>query len=557
VALIWICFLVQALFYCVEQPIWEGLDEWAHFAYVQNICEQGRIPVPGDDTSIEVSRSLQDLPLPFQPGGRIRTELTHDQYWALSPEARAARETALRQMPAAAAWEIGGAGLYEAQQAPLYYVLMAPVYNAFRHTSLAARLLAIRIATVIIASLLIPLVYANSKELFGSNRIALLITCLAASLPGLLMDVSRAGNESLAVVLGAAMTLITLRMIRRGARMRDWLILGLILGAGLLTKAYFLAFLMTAPALALLLALRNHRLRNHRWKQEAKGAAVALVIAILLGGAWYARMERLTGSLSGEKNLAAIADQGFAAKIEAAAHVNWVRIVYDQVYSQIWLGGWSFLRGRPWMYAVFELLAILCVIGLGRYALNHRARRRFTRIDVALAMLAVTIILFEPGLFYQALAVYMMTHEAFGPGWYFYVVLVPELLLLMAGALALLGRHRAQTVAAAAALFALALNLYTMHLLLLPYYTGLIVHAANGSFHAAHLAVVLREIHLSQILRTPFVHAGVISPAFFTVFWIAYVCSAFCAAIIAFRISSISRNRVTSKAAFASAFKDV
>lgn len=173
-------------------------------------------------------------------------------------------------------------------------------------------------------------------------------------------------------------------------------------------------------------------------------------------------------------------------------------------------------------------------------------------------MLVITIILFEPGLPYQSLAVYMMMiHEAFGPGWYFYVVLVPELLLLMAGALALLGRRPAYVLGAPATLFALALNLYTMHLLLLPYYTGLIAHAANGSFRPAHLDVALREIQLSQIVRTPFVRAGVISPAYFTVLWAAYFCSAIIPVVVGFRISPISRNHVTSKATYASAFKDV
>jgi 4-amino-4-deoxy-L-arabinose transferase-like glycosyltransferase len=519
----------------LEQPIWEGLDEWAHFAYIQNLVEQGRIPVPGDDTSVEVAQSLHYLPLPYQPGGRIPSELTHDQYWQLPASERAAREAGLRQIPAAARWEIGGAGLYEAQQAPLYYLLMIPVYGSFRHASLAARLLAVRIASVLIASLLIPLIYANGRELFGSDRMAMLLACLAASLPGLLMDVSRAGNESLAVVLGAAMTFVLVRAIRRGAGLREWLALGLILGLGLLTKAYFLAFLPIIPILGLALGWRTRA-----WRREMTGAALALLVAIGMGAAWYARMERLTGSLSGEKNAAAIAQQGLGAKLAAAAHINWLRIVYEQVYSQIWLGGWSFLRVRPWMYAVFEVLGLLCAAGLGYYALRRLKRRRITAMSGALAMLLMVLILFEPGLFYQALAVYMTTHEAFGPGWYFYVVLAPELLLLAAGAWALLGRRGSARLAGAATLLALALNLYTMHFLLLPYYTGLIAHAANGTFRAAHIQALFAEIRLSQLSRSPFVGTSIIPPVIFAGLWTAYVLGALIPAFLAVRISYFS-----------------
>ncbi|MGC2659154.1 MAG: glycosyltransferase family 39 protein, partial [Bryobacteraceae bacterium] len=486
-------------------------------------------PAPGDDTAMEVSQSLRYLPLPYQPGGRTRSELSHDQYWRLPTGERAAREAALLQMPVRARVDIGGAGLYEAQQAPLYYVLMVPVYRAFSNAKLAGRLLAIRFASVLIASLAIPLIYATTKELFGSHRIALLLTCVAASLPGLLMDVSRAGNESLAVVLGTAMTLILISAIRRGGSLKHWLALGIALGLGLLTKAYFLAFLPLIPALALMLMWRRGA-----WKRQAVGATLSLLVAIVISAAWYARMERLTGSLSGEKNAAAIANASFAQKFTAATHINWLRIVYDQIYSQLWLGGWSFLRVRPWMYTVFELLAALCVAGLVRYTVRRVKHPHITRMSVTLAMLLLMLILFEPGLFYQALAVFMIDNEAFGPGWYFYVLLAPELLLLTAGAWALFGRRGGGWLAATATFFALALNLYTMHLLLLPYYTGLIAHSADGSFHAAHIGILASEFQLSNIARTPFVRTQVISPAIFAVCWVSYVLGAVCPAAIAF-----------------------
>ena len=531
-AIVWICFLIQAVFYCLEQPIWEGLDEWAHFAYIQNLSEQGRIPAPGDDTAMEVSQSLRYLPLPYQPGGRTRSELSHDQYWRLPTGERAAREAALLQMPVRERVDIGGAGLYEAQQAPLYYVLMVPVYRAFSNAKLAGCLLAIRFASVLIASLAIPLIYATAKELFGSHRIALLLTCVAASLPGLLMDVSRAGNESLAVVLGTAMTLILISAIRRGGESQTLVGFGHRSWLRPADQGVFPGF----PA-------AHSRSRSYAdvaaWRMEkaSLGATLSLLVAIVISAAWYARMERLTGSLSGEKNAAAISSASLAQKFTAATHINWLRIVYDQIFSQLWLGGWSFLRVRPWMYTVFELLAALCVAGLVRYTVRRVKHRHITRMSVTLAMLLLMLILFEPGLFYQALAVFMIDNEAFGPGWYFYVLLAPELLLLTAGAWALFGRRGGGWLAATATFFALALNLYTMHLLLLPYYTGLIAHSVDGSFHAAHIGILAAEFRLSNIVRTPFVRTQVISPAIFAACWVSYVLGAVCPVAIAVETS--------------------
>ena len=41
---IWFCFLVRAFFYCAALPLWEGYDEWSHFATVQRMASRTRLP---------------------------------------------------------------------------------------------------------------------------------------------------------------------------------------------------------------------------------------------------------------------------------------------------------------------------------------------------------------------------------------------------------------------------------------------------------------------------------------------------------------------------------
>ena len=38
---IWLCFLARAFFYCAALPLWEGYDEWSHFAVVQRMAFRG------------------------------------------------------------------------------------------------------------------------------------------------------------------------------------------------------------------------------------------------------------------------------------------------------------------------------------------------------------------------------------------------------------------------------------------------------------------------------------------------------------------------------------
>src|SRR5258706_5725895 len=124
---IWIIFLVRGLFYVSFVPLWEGFDEWSHYAVLQNMATTGRLLIGANDrVSREVQASLELAPMPWQASG-----LKHDGYWRLAEAERKDREQKLRSLPAAWAREPaeGGEHIYEAQQAPLYYWLLAPAYR--------------------------------------------------------------------------------------------------------------------------------------------------------------------------------------------------------------------------------------------------------------------------------------------------------------------------------------------------------------------------------------------------------------------------------------------
>ena len=93
--LVWIAFVTRGLFYCVQQPMWEGYDEWAHFAYIQHIAEHGRLPARGDTVSKEIRSSLSLMPSPYGLSGFNLPFITRENYWRFPPEERLARKRAL------------------------------------------------------------------------------------------------------------------------------------------------------------------------------------------------------------------------------------------------------------------------------------------------------------------------------------------------------------------------------------------------------------------------------------------------------------------------------
>ena len=88
-AVIWIAFLIRGVYYCVQQPLWEGLDEWANFAALQHFATHGHMPARTDPVSDEVVRSLELAPLAHGTAQWVAGAADHDTYWQLSAAERA------------------------------------------------------------------------------------------------------------------------------------------------------------------------------------------------------------------------------------------------------------------------------------------------------------------------------------------------------------------------------------------------------------------------------------------------------------------------------------
>jgi hypothetical protein len=94
-ACLWAIFVIRGLFYVSFVPLWEGFDEWSHYAVLQNIATSGRLLIGGDDpVSHEVQASLELAPMLWKVSG-----MKHDGYWRLPEAERKERERKLRSLP--------------------------------------------------------------------------------------------------------------------------------------------------------------------------------------------------------------------------------------------------------------------------------------------------------------------------------------------------------------------------------------------------------------------------------------------------------------------------
>jgi hypothetical protein len=417
--ILWIAFLARGSFYCVLLPLWEGWDEYAHFAYLQHATQTWELPSFDEKVSREIDESMRLAPLPYELRWIGAPYLTTAQWWALPAAERDERVRQLAAIPPGWAREPAAHdfAFYEAQQPPLYYWLMALPLRVVPSWHLWPRVLLMRLLSMMLASAAIPLTWLASRSVGA--------TALLTVASGFAIDTARVANDSLAIALAA---LLLWLVMRRG----HWAAVGLVLGAGLLAKAYFLGLLLAVVIC---------------------GGFRSAGLGLLLAGWWYVRNMLLGLSPAGWQDQTSLAQM-----LHAAVTVNWIDAARVTAKSFFWFGGWSFLTLKSWIYTLANL-AGLAALGL---AFRKRFELRIPLIFAAcvLAEMAVGV------LSYQA------THGIGSiPGWYGWVA-GGMLAIVMAASL---GRATAGLVAALA-----VIDLYGAAAVMAPYYAGIV---ARGHVH--------------------------------------------------------------------------
>jgi hypothetical protein len=382
--LLWILFLARGSFYCVLLPLWEGWDEYAHFAYLQHSTQTLALPHFDDRISREIDESMRLAPLAYELRWIGPPYLTESQWWALpKPE----REDRLRRLDAIPPeWARQPAehpfAFYEAQQPPLYYWLLALPLKLASNCKLWTRVLLMRLLSMAIASAAIPLTWLAVR-----NRFGMLAAALIAIAAGFAIDTARVANDSLAIALAAALLYL---MMRRA----HWLAIGFVLSAGLLTKAYFLGLL-----LAVLIA----------------GGFRAAGVSVLIAGWWYIRNVLLGYSPAGWQDQNSVAQMA-----HAVITVNWFDAARVTAKSFFWFGAWSFLTLKSWIYTIMNVAGL---IG-GALALRKRHELKLPLIFAACVFAEMAF----------GVLSYQATHGIGSlPGWYAWVAAAPLALILATG----------------------------------------------------------------------------------------------------------------------------
>jgi hypothetical protein len=406
--------LLAGLGFCALLPPFEGFDENAHYAYIQQIAQTGTWPRLLDPVPAEVDAYLEAAPAPRALGSRW----TYPAFFAASPDTIQAGAAAVhaRRDPARP-WRAGIAGNWEGQHPPLYYALLAPVWSVSKGWSIYAQLFLLRAVSYLFAWGGLVVATVSIIRAKASSPIAPLLVLAPALWPELFPmwfpEMARVGNDSLVLLLMAVAWVVTRRALGPRGDIRHFVLLGAICGLGLLTKATVLPFV---AALGLFLTWRAWRMRGDAAALRVSVARLIVLglVATAVGGWWYMKNLFDSGSLLGFHDITLLEHQGGLLKglSEKFSLPMALRGPGATAMTFLWVGSWSAIL--PPRLTEIPLAILVVVVAAGWMARVARTKR-ICDLD---AVAAMTLALFVLALLWQILKFIALFAVHSGGAWY-------------------------------------------------------------------------------------------------------------------------------------------
>jgi len=366
-ALILAVYFILAVLFAWYTPLWQAPDEPAHYNNVRHVVETGSMAF-------------------LHPGDYDQAYLDEIKAQRFPPEMSI---DSIR---------------YEGHQPPLYYWLAAPLLLITQGMGYEIQVLALRLFSVFLGAGVVGFIWASARHLFPDKLLlATLAAGFVAFLPMHLAMMSAINNDALAeliIALGVYRLLVHLKHPRAG--IGAWLVTGIVVGLGLLTK--FQAYI--------LLPLAGSVWLWQLWERRSLGASMAssltnglawLAPALLLPLPWWLRNTALYGPTDPLglvwHDAVVIGQPRTPDWIAAHGLLGYLDRYLDFTFKSFWgVFGWLgiFLDGR--IYALFALLSILVAVGL--LFQSWRLHRRdimlesYQKLGLALLGMQLLIVLF-------------------------------------------------------------------------------------------------------------------------------------------------------------------
>jgi 4-amino-4-deoxy-L-arabinose transferase-like glycosyltransferase len=234
----WICALIALLNACAWSlivPPFQGKDEVDHFAYVEQVVENGTLPENGGLNGTYSAEETLVL------AGLHYTEVAHSpQTPSISTVAE--ERTLTKDLHAGQSLRGSGEAGVATPEPPLYYLLQIVPYELGRGNILT-QLQLMRLVSALFGAMTALLTFLFLREALPRRPWAATVGALCVALQPLLAFMSGSVNpDAMLFTVSAGVLLCLARAFRRGLTLRLSVWLGVLIAVGFLTKLNFAGF---------------------------------------------------------------------------------------------------------------------------------------------------------------------------------------------------------------------------------------------------------------------------------------------------------------------------
>lgn len=441
--------LIKGLVWTLALPPWYGPDEPSHFAYVQMLAVEGRVP------HFAASRSDErDVPADIQCSERNMGFRLNGPFFAEPPfgpdPARCNQpDTPARQRP-----EVPTSPT--AAYSPLYYAAGVLFYDLVRDAPVETRLQAVRLLSVLLGVAAAWFAYLAGFWAFDGRR--LLGTAAAAVFtlqPMASQQFAIVNNDALLIAAGAAFFWRFFRALRRGVGLGDTVWMAALVGLAYLAKPQgaFLAPLFLIP-------LWLTRRRDSGWTSLLPRAGVFVAVLgglVVLG---IAGNLLLQGQALPQVAQPGTRSYGLRVYVHELIHDQFTRLYWLLVVSAWGHFVWVSASLPPPAYTVIFGVYLLALAGVFRAALSRRPEVTVLVSALVSVLVVGTLLIGLEALLYRHSGTFILQGRSF-------LELLPAAAVIIVGGLvALVPRGCERAGATAVTLAALALNVFSLMVLL-------------------------------------------------------------------------------------------
>jgi hypothetical protein len=490
--LAYVAFLILVgLGYVALQPPFEGYDEYAHFSSLRQMAHTASLPMQGTSYLDREATEYQG-PMPYGSGTPpFRAQLGASSYPEFfgDPIAVSRYADAYGGAGPRSRFKESGVLNWQAQHPPLYYLLITPAVWATDHLSFVSQVFVLRLVSYLLAIGGVLFGVASLRN-FRRREVTgwLGFMFYPLLLPEFFPEFARIGNDSLCLLLAGWLLHLISNENDPGKRVTQPRLIGLVLGCGLLTKAFFLP--MTAATTAWFVICRLKEGTGTRRLPQMWDIAAVLVCASAVGGWWYLYRFFVSGAFTGGYQAVQLVQSGgmLNGLHQHFAPAAFVRGLATIPVTWVWAGTWSLAR-LPTSLELPLVLIALWVIAEFVIVVPHDRPQDLSWLTILMSAG------FCFGLVDQTLQGIALAASGNSPGWYLHILMPWVAIAMGRGIWTILERPVTRGPFIFATIFAVAFQLVTVWSEA-ALFSGCAVKGDDKFFHFSTRAYCLDEMPL-------------------------------------------------------------